>query len=102
MKVTAELSLIPIGKDVSLSKYVAVCQEVIVAAGLNPELHANGTNVVGEWDAVLGAVKACHERVHAAGVVRINSTLKLSTRTDRDQDLAETVLSVRAHLGDRD
>jgi uncharacterized protein (TIGR00106 family) len=102
MKVTAELSLIPIGTDVSLSKYVALCQEVLAAAGLDPQLHANGTNVTGEWDTVLGAVKTCHEKVHDAGVVRINSVLKLATRTDRDPDLAATVRSVRAHLADRD
>lgn len=95
MKATAELSLIPIGTGVSLSSYVAACQEILEASGLEIELHANGTNIHGDWDAVMAAVRACHERVHAMGVVRINSTLKVSTRTDRDSGLADTVARVR-------
>lgn len=95
MKATAELSLIPIGAGVSLSSYVAACQEVLEASGLEMELHANGTNIHGEWDTVMAAVRACHERVHAMGVVRINSTLKIATRTDRDAGLADTVARVR-------
>ncbi len=95
MHVLAELSLIPIGTDVSLSRYIAACQRVLEEAGLAPELHANGTNVAGEWDQVLTAVRRCHETVHQMGAARVVSTVKIATRTDREQSLSDTVARVR-------
>jgi uncharacterized protein YqgV (UPF0045/DUF77 family) len=40
------------------------------------------------------AVKACHEAVHKMGAPRINTTMKIGTRTDRDQSMEERVGSV--------
>ena len=67
-------------------------------AGLETHLHAYGTNIEGEWDDVLAAVKRCHEVVHAMGAPRISTTLKLGTRTDRDQRMADKVASVERRL----
>jgi len=88
------MSLIPIGTDVSLSPYVAECQRILEEAGLEPELHANGTNIEGEWHTVMEAVRRCHEVLHDRGVVRINTNLKIGTRTDRPQGGADTVARV--------
>jgi uncharacterized protein (TIGR00106 family) len=96
MRVIAEICVVPIGVGVSVSEHVAACERIFTAAGLKHELHANGTNLEGEWDVVLAAVKQCHMALHAAGVVRIMSTLHLHTRTDRVQTLADKVQSVRA------
>ena len=52
------------------------------------ETHASGTNIEGELDGILTAVKEVHERMHDAGVVRIVSFLKLETRTDKELSLA--------------
>ncbi len=57
MKVIADLCVVPLGVGVSVSKYVVACQEVIEAAGLESKMHAYGTNVEGEWEAVFGALK---------------------------------------------
>jgi uncharacterized protein (TIGR00106 family) len=97
MKVLADISIIPLGVGVSLATYVAACERVFRDAGLEPTLHAFGTEVEGEWDAVLGAVRRCHEVVHAMGAPRVSATIKLSTRTDREQSLAEKIASVRSH-----
>ncbi len=40
---------------VSLSPYVAACEKVLKEAGLKTVLHANGTNIAGEWDKVFAA-----------------------------------------------
>ena len=98
MKVLADLSIIPLGVGVSLSEYVAACERVLRDAGLEPRLHAFGTNVEGEWDAVSGAVRRCHEVVHEMGAPRVSTTIKLSTRMDREQTLSDKVNSVRAKL----
>ena len=98
MRVSVDLCVIPIGAGISLSPYIAECQRVLQEAGLTPQMHAYGTNLEGDWDTVMGAIRQCHERVHAMGAVRISSTLKLGTRTDRTQTLDEKVRSVREKL----
>jgi uncharacterized protein (TIGR00106 family) len=100
MKVLVDLSVVPLGVGVSLSSYVAACERVLREAGLETRLHANGTNIEGEWDEVFAAVRRCHEVVHAMGAPRIATTLRLGTRTDRPQTLDDKVRSVEAKLGD--
>jgi uncharacterized protein (TIGR00106 family) len=99
MKVIVDLTIVPIGVGVSLSKYVAACEEVLNRPGLKTSLHANGTNIEGEWDDVFAAIKACHEKVHGMGAPRIHTTVSLGTRTDRVQSLEDKVDSVVAKLG---
>ena len=81
-----------------MSKYVAACEKMLEASGLSYELHANGTNLEGEWDEVMEAVKACHERLHQMGVPRISTVIKIGTRTDRKQKMVEKIDSVREKL----
>ncbi len=95
MHVHLELCVIPIGSGTSLGEYIAACQEELEAAGLVTELHAYGTNVEGEWDTVFAAVKRCHERLHAMGAPRLFTSIKVGTRTDRQQSLDDKVASVR-------
>lgn len=98
MHVIMDLCVVPMGVGVSVSEYVVACQEVLAAAGLKTSLHAYGTNIEGEWDAVMAAVKQCHERVHTMGAPRITTTIKLGTRTDRRQSMADKVNSVLVKL----
>ena len=95
MKVLADLSIIPLGVGTSLSTYIAACERVLRDAGLDPKLHAFGTEVEGEWEVVMAAVRRCHDVVHEMGAPRVSATLKLSTRTDKDQSLADKIASVR-------
>ncbi len=98
MKAIAEFTIIPIGVETSLAKYVAACQQVLEKTGLSYELHANGTNLEGEWDEIMQAIKICHEKLHALGVPRISTVIKIGTRTDREQSMADKLASVRAEL----
>lgn len=98
MKVMIDLCLVPIGAGVSLSSYIAECERIIRASGLVSHLHAYGTNVEGEWDDVFAVVKQCHERVHEMGVARITTTIKLGTRTDRAQSIADKIDSVERKI----
>lgn len=95
MKVIADYCIIPIGTGVSLSSHVAACQQILEDAGLTVQLHANGTNIEGEWDAVFAAIKRCHEVVHSMGVPRILSTIHVGTRSDREQTMEDKLRSVR-------
>lgn len=94
MKVIADLCVVPVGVGVSVSAHVAACQRVLQEAGLTTQLHAYGTNIEGEWDTVFTAIKRCHEVVHEMGAPRISTSLKIGTRTDRAQTMADKVSSV--------
>jgi uncharacterized protein (TIGR00106 family) len=98
MKVIVDFCLIPIGVGVSVSKYIAECEKILSEAGLKTQLHAYGTNVEGEWEDVFSAIKRCHERVHEMGVPRISSTIRLGTRTDREQTMEDKIRSVQDKL----
>jgi uncharacterized protein (TIGR00106 family) len=98
MKLLADIQIVPLGVGVSLSRYVAACERVLRDAGLEPKLHAFGTNVAGDWDAVMAAVRRCHETLHAMGAPRVSTAMKLGTRIDRDQSLEDKVQSVERHL----
>ena len=57
---------------------------VPIGVGLKIQLHPNGT--------------ACHQAVHTMGCPRIYTTVKINTRTDKDQTLEDKVASVQALL----
>ena len=96
MKVIADICVVPLGVGTSLSKYVGACKQVFHERRLSHQLHAYGTNVEGEWDDVMAALKQCHERVHALGAPRITTSIRLGTRTDRNQTMQDKIDSVRS------
>jgi uncharacterized protein (TIGR00106 family) len=102
MQVIVDLCVVPIGVGLSVSKYIAECEKIIKNAGLKSMLHAYGTNIEGEWDDVFAAVKKCHERVHEMGAPRISSTLRIGTRTDREQTMDDKIKSVQLKISEDD
>lgn len=98
MHVIADISVVPLGVGLSLSSYVAACEKVLAAAGLEPKLHAYGTNVEGEWGDVFGALERCHEVLHEMGAPRVSTNLRCGTRTDKDQTRDDKVRSVTEKL----
>ena len=98
MNVILDLCVVPLGVGVSVSKYVVACEEIVQSAGLKSSLHAYGTNIEGDWDEVMAAVKACHEKVHEMGAPRITTTIKLGTRIDRDQSMQDKIDSVQEKM----
>jgi uncharacterized protein (TIGR00106 family) len=98
MKVIADLCVVPLGVGVSVSEHVAACERILRDAGLTLHLHAYGTNIEGDWDTVFAAIKKCHEIVHQMGAPRITTTIKVGTRTDRDQTMRDKIRSVQEKL----
>ena len=98
MRVIADFCVTPIGVGTSVSEYVAACQRVLRDAGLKPLMHAYGSNVEGEWETVFGALQRCHEVVHEMGAPRVSTTVRLGTRTDRDQTMQDKIDSVERKL----
>ena len=100
MNVMIDLCVVPIGVGTSVSEHVTACERVFQDAGLSHQMHAYGTNVEGEWDDVMAAVKRCHEVVHEMGAPRVTSSMRFGTRTDRAQTMADKIASVEAKLAD--
>jgi uncharacterized protein (TIGR00106 family) len=98
MKVIADLCVVPIGVGVSLGSYIAECERILMRAGLKVRLHGYGTNIEGEWDQVMEAIKDCHRTLHAMGAPRISSTIRIGTRIDREQTLEDKIRSVEEKL----
>jgi len=84
----------------SIVAYVAACQRILAEHDVIFQLHANGTNVEGEWDEVFAAIKGCHETIHQMGSRRIFTTIQVGTRTDRKQTMADKIRAVEAELAE--
>jgi uncharacterized protein (TIGR00106 family) len=87
MKATADVQVIPLGVGVSVRTEVTRAHQLLADSGLKVTLHAFGTNVEGELEDILQAVKRVHEALHEEGVVRISSSIKLGTRLDKEPTL---------------
>ena len=98
MKAIADICLIPIDVGISLSNYIAECERVFTRYPLKTKLHAYGTNLEGEWDDIFAAIKECHERIHEKGAVRISTSIRVGTRTDREQTMDDKTASVEKKL----
>lgn len=98
MKAIADVCIIPLGVGVSVSKEVTECERILRESGLKTKLHAYGTNVEGEWDEIMAAVKRCHEALHAMGVARISTSIRIGTRTDKEQTMEDKVRKVEQAL----
>lgn len=94
MNVIVDIAIIPLGVGLSLSAYVAECERVFRSAGLEPRLHPNGTDIEGEWDEVMIALKKCHERLHELGAPRVSTNIRIGTRVDRKQTMDDKMQSV--------
>ncbi len=98
MKLIADFCIIPLDVSPSLSPYIAECHRIFKAKKLKVLLHGYGTNLEGEWEDVMEAIRLCHERLHEMGAPRISSTVRLGTRTDRDQTIEDKIESVKTKV----
>ncbi len=94
----AEFSLTPLGKGASVSRWVSRSLDVIDRSGVPYRLGPMGTCVEGEWDEVMGLVKACVEGM-AKDCERISITLKGDWRRGASGRLTTKIEKVEATLG---
>ena len=87
MKALAEIQVIPIGAGVSVRKEVMRAHKLIEESGLKVQLHSYGTNVEGELELILATIAKLHQTLHAEGVPRLSTAIKIGTRTDKEATL---------------
>jgi len=94
-----EISVIPIGTgSPSLSAYVAAVVRVLEEAGLEYELGAMGTVVVGEVERLLAVARKMHEQPFTMGAVRVATTIKIDDRRDKPLTIQGKLRAVREKL----
>ncbi|GMG36299.1 hypothetical protein B5S33_g3502 [[Candida] boidinii] len=95
----ADICLIPIGTPTpSVSDYIAEVEKLIRESGLHSVLHSAGTTIEGPWDEVMELIGQLHERVHEMGIVRVQSDIRVGTRTDKKQTPEDKVNVVEEKL----
>ena len=96
----AEFSIAPSGQDVSLSKYVARCLDLVDRSGLAYRLNPMGTVVEGPLDDVIALIVGCHKAV-AADCDRVSTVIKIDDRKGARNQIEGKVASVERVLGRR-
>ena len=95
-----ELSMSPMDKGVSVSKWVARSLAIIDRSGLDYRLGPMGTCVEGEWDAVMAVVKRCWKAM-GKDCVRITFSIKGDWRKGKRGRLDAKVAAVVKKVGRR-
>lgn len=94
MKVIVDVSITPMTGRASVRDEVARAHEILRETNYPVELHANGTNVEGEYSVIMEAIERIHETLHEAGVPRIVTNVRVTSRTDKEDSIQERVESV--------
>ncbi|KDN60613.1 hypothetical protein CSUB01_02112 [Colletotrichum sublineola] len=102
-----DFCLIPVGTgSVSVANEVAQVQRLLNASGLKCTMHSAGTTVElternraeGSWDDVFRVIGQAHSLVHQSGVVRIQSSMRVGSRTDKKQSAEDKVKRIEGIL----
>lgn len=95
--IIAELSIVPIGTETSVSKYVKVAIRALEGRGVRVIPGPMSTILeCKDIDLLFKAVKIAHRAVLSAGAARVITTLKIDERTDKD---ATVESKMRAIMG---
>lgn len=93
-----EFSITPLGAGESVSQYVAKAVDIIDKSGLNYQLHAMGTVIEGDLDALVDVLKRSIEAL-LADCDRVSVSAKIDVRKGHAGSLDAKVHSVEQKLG---
>ncbi|AEO69198.1 uncharacterized protein THITE_2090704 [Thermothielavioides terrestris NRRL 8126] len=98
-KCYVDFCLVPVGTgSVSVAQEVAEVQRLLKASGLAHTMHSAGTTVEGSWDEVMKVIGQAHTVVHRTGAVRVQTSMRAGTRTDKVQTAEQKVKRVEEIL----
>ncbi|KAK7700775.1 UPF0045 protein M15 [Botryosphaeria dothidea] len=105
---TADFCLIPIGTPTaSVSREVAEAAHWVSFTACPPRPRGASSEAVrltvllaseGSWDEVMRVIGQAHALLHKNGVVRIQSDIRVGTRTDKKQSFEDKVTAVEKLL----
>ncbi len=95
-----QFSIIPLGKNVSMSRQVAKVLEIVDASGLPYKINPMGTVVEGSWKEIMQLVRKCHTAV-LKNEKRVLTTITIDDRKGKTGRIDQKVQSVERRLGKR-
>ena len=98
MYITAEICVIPLNGKISLREEVALAHSILRKTGLHVDLHSYGTNIEGDYELIMNAIKEIHETLHNNGTPRVHTSIKIGSRKDKTQSLQDKVNAVDSLL----
>lgn len=95
-----EATIIPLGTEsTSVSKYVADCHKVLISENrVKYQLTPMGTILEGELDIVLEVIRKMHEVPFENGAMRVNTSIKIDDRRDKEASMEQKINSVKEKL----
>lgn len=98
MTMLVEFSIVPLGKDVSVSPVVARVLKIVAGSGISYKANPMGTVLEGEWDQVMGIIKECHQEV-MKDAERAVTSIKIDDRKGKGERIERKLESVEQKLG---
>lgn len=98
MSMLVEFSIIPVGSGVSISPQIAKVLKIVAASGIPYKANPMGTVLEGDWDAVMGIVKKCHDAVMSDSE-RALTKITIDDRKGKEARIEKKLESVEQKLG---
>ena len=93
-----ELTIIPLGRERSISGDLAALVKIIEATGLDYRMSAFGTLVEGSWDQLVALAKECHFIVRNK-TERVLTMIRIDDYGERTGEIEGAVSRVEQKLG---
>ena len=94
--IISQLSIAPVGKDVSLSKYVKTALNVLEKSNIKFETNAMATVIETEnLETLFKVVEEAHKAVMKSGAKRVITELKIDDRGDKNVTMKSKLKSVQ-------
>ncbi len=94
--IIAQLSIAPVGKEVSVSKYVKLVLETLKKEQVKFEINAMSTVIeTADLNALFDVVEKAHNAVLAAGAERVITELKIDDRRDKDATITSKLNALK-------
>jgi uncharacterized protein (TIGR00106 family) len=96
-----EVAIIPMGTgSTSVSQYVAECHKILDSdERIKSELTPMGSILEGDLDTILAVARKMHEVPFENGAMRVNTTIRIDDRRDKNASMEQKLNSVQSKLG---
>lgn len=94
----ANFSIVPLGKEASLSRYIAAVLKIVEDSGIHYKIHPMGTVIEGDIDDVFLVIKMCHQKMLKYSD-RVLTNITIDDRKGATNRIAGKVASVERELG---
>ena len=94
--IIAQLSIAPVGEEISLSKYVKIAIEIFEKEHIKYETNAMATVIETEdLETLFSVVKKAHNAIVKMGAKRIITELKIDDRRDKNVTIESKLKSLK-------